>query len=93
MSERLYRGVVTDRMAEIAGAADALLLVVVTFISLLVHIFSTDYVAGDRRYTHYFGFLSLFTASMGGGDYAGWISFPVGVLSLLSFRLGWRWLP
>ncbi|MFN8050251.1 MAG: NADH-quinone oxidoreductase subunit L [Acidimicrobiales bacterium] len=42
----------------------ALMLVVVTFISLLVHIFSTDYVAGDRRYTHYFGFLSLFTASM-----------------------------
>ena len=41
-----------------------LMLVVVTFISLLVHIFSTDYVSGDRRYTHYFAFLSLFTASM-----------------------------
>ena len=41
-----------------------LMLVVVTLISLLVHIFSTDYVAGDRRYTHYFAFLSLFTASM-----------------------------
>jgi NADH-quinone oxidoreductase subunit L len=41
-----------------------LLLVVVTFISMLVHIFSTDYVGGDRRYTHYFAFLSLFTASM-----------------------------
>ena len=42
----------------------AMLLVVVTLISLLVHIFSTDYVGGDRRYTHYFAFLSLFTASM-----------------------------
>jgi NADH-quinone oxidoreductase subunit L len=41
-----------------------ILLVVVTLISLLVHVFSTDYVAGDRRYTHYFAFLSLFTASM-----------------------------
>ena len=41
-----------------------LLLVVVTVISLLVHVFSTDYVSGDRRYTHYFAFLSLFTASM-----------------------------
>jgi len=41
-----------------------LMLVVVTLISLLVHIFSTDYVHGDRRYTHYFAFLSLFTASM-----------------------------
>jgi NADH-quinone oxidoreductase subunit L len=42
----------------------AVLLVIVTLISLLVHVFSTDYVAGDRRYTHYFAFLSLFTASM-----------------------------
>jgi NADH-quinone oxidoreductase subunit L len=41
-----------------------MLLFVVTFISLLVHVFSTDYVHGDRRYTHYFAFLSLFTASM-----------------------------
>lgn len=41
-----------------------MMLVVVTLISLLVHIFSTDYVAGDRRYTHYFAFLSLFTSSM-----------------------------
>ncbi len=41
-----------------------MMLVVVTLISLLVHIFSTDYVGGDRRYVHYFSFLSLFTASM-----------------------------
>jgi NADH-quinone oxidoreductase subunit L len=41
-----------------------LMLVVVTLISLLVHVFSTDYVHGDRRYTHYFAFLSLFTGSM-----------------------------
>ena len=33
-------------------------------VSLLVHVYSTDYVAGDRRYTHFFAFLSLFTASM-----------------------------
>ena len=41
-----------------------IMLFVVSTISLLVHIYSTDYVAGDRRYTHYFAFLSLFTASM-----------------------------
>ena len=40
------------------------MLFVVTVISLLVHIYSTDYVSGDRRYTHYFAFLSLFSASM-----------------------------
>ena len=42
----------------------AMMLMVVTIISLLVHVYSTDYVHGDRRYTHYFAFLSLFTASM-----------------------------
>ncbi len=41
-----------------------MMLLVVTLISLLVHVYSTDYVHGDRRYTHYFAFLSLFTASM-----------------------------
>jgi NADH-quinone oxidoreductase subunit L len=37
---------------------------VVTLISLLVHVFSTSYMHGDRRYTHYFAALSLFTAGM-----------------------------
>jgi len=41
-----------------------MMLFVVTLVSLLVHIYSTDYVGGDRRYTHYFAFLSLFSASM-----------------------------
>ena len=41
-----------------------LLLVVVTSISLLVHIYSSEYVKGDRRFVHYYAFLSLFTASM-----------------------------
>ncbi|MGH9118582.1 MAG: NADH-quinone oxidoreductase subunit L [Acidimicrobiales bacterium] len=41
-----------------------MMLFVVTLVSLLVHIYSTDYVRGDRRYTHFFAFLSLFTASM-----------------------------
>ena len=41
-----------------------MMLFVVTLISLLVHIYSTDYVNGDLRYTHFFAFLILFTASM-----------------------------
>src|SRR5919108_1404307 len=41
-----------------------MMLFVVTLVSLLVHVYSTDYLAGDRRYTHFFAFLSLFTASM-----------------------------
>ena len=35
-----------------------LLLMVVASISLLVHIYSTEYVKGDRRYVHYYAFLS-----------------------------------
>ena len=41
-----------------------MMLLVVTLVSLLVHIYSTEYVHDDRRYTHYFAFLSLFSASM-----------------------------
>ena len=37
---------------------------VVTLISLLVHVFSTNYMHDDRRYTHFFAALSLFTAGM-----------------------------
>src|SRR3954453_4785652 len=40
------------------------MLFVVTFISLMVHVYSTSYMEGDRRYTHFFAALSLFTASM-----------------------------
>ncbi len=41
-----------------------MMLVVVTFISLLVHVYSVGYMDGDRRYTYFFAALSLFTASM-----------------------------
>jgi NADH-quinone oxidoreductase subunit L len=41
-----------------------LLLVLVAFISLLVQIFSLDYVRDDRRYTQFFGALTLFSAGM-----------------------------
>jgi NADH-quinone oxidoreductase subunit L len=41
-----------------------MMLFMVTFVSLLVHVYSTTYMEGDRRYTHYFALLNLFTASM-----------------------------
>ncbi len=41
-----------------------LLLWLVAFISLLVQIFSLDYVRDDRRYTQFFGALTLFSAGM-----------------------------
>jgi NADH-quinone oxidoreductase subunit L len=42
----------------------AMMMFVVTLISLLVHIYSTAYMRHDERFTHYFAMLSLFTASM-----------------------------
>ena len=41
-----------------------LMFVVVTFISLLVQIYSTGYMHDDERYTWFYAALSLFTASM-----------------------------
>ena len=39
-------------------------LCVVAFISSLVQIYSTEYLRGDRRYTHFFASLTLFSAGM-----------------------------
>ncbi len=41
-----------------------MMVVVVAIISTLVHVYSTEYLRGDIRYTHYFAALSLFTSSM-----------------------------
>ena len=41
-----------------------MMMFVVTLISLLVHVYSTEYMRGDRRFTHFYAALSLFTASM-----------------------------
>ncbi len=42
----------------------AIMLVVVTLISFLVHLFSTVYMEGDRRFPKFFAYLGLFTFSM-----------------------------
>ena len=41
-----------------------LLIALVAFISLLVQVFSVDYVRGDRRYTHFFAAITLFSGGM-----------------------------
>ncbi len=48
----------------IADGLSVMMLITVTLISLLVHIYSKEYLHGDRRFTHYYAFLSLFTAAM-----------------------------
>jgi NADH-quinone oxidoreductase subunit L len=41
-----------------------MMMFVVTVVSFLVHVYSAAYMEGDRRFTHYYALLSLFTASM-----------------------------
>lgn len=42
----------------------ALMLLIVTFVSSLVHLFSIEYLRGDRHFEKYFAYLGLFTFSM-----------------------------
>ncbi len=42
----------------------AIMLVVVTLISFVVHLFSTAYMSGDVRYSRYFAYLGFFSFSM-----------------------------
>ncbi len=51
-------------LGTLADGLSVMMLFTVTLISLLVHIYSTEYLHGDRRFTHYYAFLSLFTAAM-----------------------------
>ena len=44
----------------------AIMLIVVAFIGFLVHLYSTEYMKGDKRYSRYFAFLGIFIFSMNG---------------------------
>ena len=52
-------GVSIDNMA-------AIMLVVVSLVSCLVHLYSSEYMKGDPRFSRYYAFLGLFTFSMNG---------------------------
>lgn len=41
-----------------------LMIVIISFISLMVHVFSLGYMKGEKRFSTYYAFLSLFTFSM-----------------------------
>jgi len=51
-------------MGAILDPISVMMIVVVCFISLMVHIFSLGYMKGEERFATYFAFLSLFTFSM-----------------------------
>jgi NADH-quinone oxidoreductase subunit L len=51
-------------MGIILDPISVMMLVVVSFVSLMVHIFSLGYMKGEERFATYYSFLSLFTFSM-----------------------------
>jgi NADH-quinone oxidoreductase subunit L len=58
-------GVTIDiKVGTLVDGLTAMMLVTVSIISLLVHIYSKEYLKGDIRFTHYYAFLSMFTGAM-----------------------------
>ncbi|MES2645471.1 MAG: NADH-quinone oxidoreductase subunit L [Bacteroidota bacterium] len=51
-------------MGILLDSASVMMIVVVTVVSLMVHIFSLGYMKGEERFSTYYAFLSLFTFSM-----------------------------
>ncbi|HVP32624.1 MAG TPA: NADH-quinone oxidoreductase subunit L [Steroidobacteraceae bacterium] len=65
---RVYTWLVSDSMHMQVGflvdRLTALMITVVTFVSLCVHIYTIGYMADDPGYTRFFSYISLFTFSM-----------------------------
>ncbi len=51
-------------MGALLDPISVMMIVVVTFVSLMVHIYSLGYMKGEERFSTYYAFLSLFTFSM-----------------------------
>jgi len=60
----IIEGGVTIHLGLIMDSLTAVMLIVVTVVSLMVQIYSQGYMHGDPGYHRYFAFMSLFTASM-----------------------------
>jgi NADH-quinone oxidoreductase subunit L len=58
-------------MSIVIDPISVMMLVIVTLVSLMVHIFSLGYMKGEKRFATYYAFLSLFTFSMLGLVLAG----------------------
>ena len=76
----LSLGSVTFSMGFYLDSVTVIMLIVVTLVSSLVHIFSMGYMHGDPRYPRFFAYLSLFSFSM---------LFLVVSDNLLGIYIGW----
>ena len=79
--EWITLGSVTFSMGFYLDSVTAIMLIVVTLVSSLVHIFSMGYMHGDPRYPRFFAYLSLFSFSM---------LFLVVSDNLLGIYIGWE---
>src|ERR1700751_5292619 len=59
-----FTGSLSINMGIILDPISVMMLVVVSFVSLMVHVFSLGYMKGEERFGTYYSFLSLFTFSM-----------------------------
>ena len=55
---------VSINMGALIDPISVMMLVVITFVSLMVHIYSLGYMKGEERFSTYYSFLGLFTFSM-----------------------------
>ncbi|MBS0228425.1 MAG: NADH-quinone oxidoreductase subunit L [Proteobacteria bacterium] len=60
----LQAGSISVNVGFMIDKLSAMMMVVVTFVSLLVHIYTIGYMAEDDGYTRFFSYISLFTFSM-----------------------------
>ena len=60
----IIEGGITIHLGLIVDSLTAVMLIVVSLVSLMVQIYSQGYMHGDPGYHRYFAFMSLFTASM-----------------------------
>ena len=74
-------GKITFSMGFYLDSVTVIMLIVVTLVSSLVHIFSIGYMHGDPRYPRFFAYLSLFSFSM---------LFLVVADNLLGIYIGWE---
>ena len=67
-NDTLYEWMVLGKLVMEVGflidGLSAMMMVVVTFVSLMVHIYTIGYMAGDPGYQRFFSYISLFTFSM-----------------------------
>ena len=60
----LQAGSLSIEIGFMVDSLTAIMLVVVTFVSLMVHIYTVGYMNGDDGYSRFFSYISLFTFSM-----------------------------